>query len=280
MAKGVWAHFKVLAQHSHPKQPHSPLLPWELHSAMVWVQRSHLSTFTRFPNCVLQKDKTQTAEAQGTQTSAIRALNHYLRQDSQTPAPEGLLLAHTGEGKSRIPDKGWRSCEPSSSHWADSASTAPGWRTGQWLMHGITSQHQVPVLPELGTELIFRTRLFLKDKATGSWSAHSEVPEFRPAMGTHFCKHCSAYTDCFGKPQQSFLCTIKNLPNDTYCVSLRGSTDCSTHYATLFQGAVTALCTAEAWSMFMGPIKLHSLEEGNAEILDSTTVHICPSQWT
>lgn len=84
--------------------------------------------------------------------------------------------------------KGWRSCETRSSRWSDSASTVPGWRIGQWLMHGITSEHQEPVLPEPETELIFRSRLFLKDKAMGSWSTCSEVPEFRPAMGTHFCK--------------------------------------------------------------------------------------------
>lgn len=30
--------------------------------------------------------------------------NQYLRQDSQKPAPEELLLAHTGERKTRIPD--------------------------------------------------------------------------------------------------------------------------------------------------------------------------------
>lgn len=63
--------------------------------------------------------------------------------------------------------------------------------------------------------------LFLKDRATGRWSACSEVPELKPAMGTHFCKHCSTYTDCFGKPQESFLCTTRNLPNDILCLLRR-----------------------------------------------------------
>lgn len=219
MAKGAWAHFQVTAQHSHPlgaPGPSAPLrgsfcyvshkgsgvLHWTEITGEPWFgyrawAQSHIS-----PTLYCRKINQATAQAQATRTSAIRAPNHYLRQDSKKTPPEKLLLAHTGERKTRIPDA----------------------RDGGVVKPGVYIELTVPLLPQdgglvsgwcMGSHLNTKSQccqslehnsfsgidFFLKDKATGSWSVCSEVPEFRPPMGTHFCKHCSAYTDCFGKPQ-------------------------------------------------------------------------------
>ncbi|RLV95322.1 hypothetical protein DV515_00012909 [Chloebia gouldiae] len=53
-----------------------------------WIRGYQLLRMKELP-------KNKTATAQATQTSAITAPSHYWRQDSQKPAPEELLLAHT-----------------------------------------------------------------------------------------------------------------------------------------------------------------------------------------
>jgi len=75
-----------------------------------------------------------------------------------------------------------------SSHQAGSVANATEGGTGQWLMHGITSEHQEPVLPELGIQLIFRIRVDCYSKIR-KLKCMFEVPEVRLVNETHFFKH-------------------------------------------------------------------------------------------
>lgn len=179
---------------------------------MVWYRgvawaHSHISP------TLLQKDKTQ--------TSPIRVPNHYLRQDSKKPAPGELLLTHTGERKTRIPDTKDEGLVKPGAYidltvhvLSRDGGLVNGWCMGSHLNTKSQCCQSLKQNSFSGVDCFSKTRQWeVEARVQKSWN----LGQLWGLISAS--KHCSAYIDCFGKTQESFLCTTRNLPNDIYCVS-------------------------------------------------------------